>query len=355
MSSQLVVRAGAAVPLARPLVSLLYVLRRVPTAGLTDTANAITTLPHVMDPNATGLFAKGKQIVKLYKSGIVNVWHNYKSSRELLKTFQKAAGSSRPSSAEAVTQTILDKAAADRIAIEHERGDSKDPTIYTDIEVGITRAQYQTLLRTPKDAFKLPLFSIIFCIFFETTPLLVMIFPGIVPSTCILPGQERKAVARREALINNLHGKHYPKVAFGTSPYKLKTDALRDLTVTVGAVPQFAARVLSHNSLARRLEAHLSQVRADSYMLAWTQSPVRENVVGAAVWALNERELVRACHARAIPAFTSDGTARSVQDLRAELFLWTANFLELKADAGFLLSWQPAESLDQLYINQTIL
>lgn len=375
----LITAPSARSTLLRPFVALNYLLVPTvssssapkPAAGPVDLVNATSTMPYTIDDSVKGVFAKGKQIVKLYKTGIVNVYKNFRESRVLLRQFSESAGSARrASNATSVTQAILDKAAADKISSDHalepllEKIKSQDAqsksvvaALYPNLQVSLTRAQYQLIQRTPKDIVKLPLFSLIFAVFFEVTPVLVMLFPGIVPDTCILPGQYKKAAARRESQIQALKAQYATEsseseIQFGTSPYKLSKADLVSLVSALRITPRLVpVSLFSEKSLVRRLEAHIARVRADNYVLAWTQAPTQadQTLSGSGIWSLDSRELARACHERAIPTTTADeksgATSKSEALLRLELFLWIVNFTESQADAGFFYK-APASLVD---------
>lgn len=395
-----------------------------------STVNATTTLPYVMDPNVKGLFAKGKQVVKLYKNGIVNVWKNNKQTKQIYSKLNASIpGSSlikspgifsQKKSFSMVTQTIIDKANIDIIQsdrlleknqTESESGNEKSnsdqqtltPSIVVsylpDLHTSFNRSEYQLLKRTPKDFIKLPIFSVVFGVFFECTPLIVALFPGIVPSTCLLPFQSRQQLSNREKAIDHFKTTREKALQlaskedgvqsistrkplqYRSSTYKLSKEELYQLVRALNLVPKYIPLfIYPTKNLYKRVESCIDYLKADSYMISWSmgdsnspssdaavQSSTESNstrretkpenpqtAVGlAGVWGLDPRELVKACHERLIPTTYKEVSSETVDGkqqtttvtkpkplnlLRVELFLWIVNFLEGKYDAGFLLN-----------------
>lgn len=436
VASTRLLRNKAAVPglsyrLDRPYVSLNYLLRRS-TPPAIDPVNANTTLPYpVVFTPGMGLMAKGKQFITLYKRGIVNVWRNYGNSKSLLKSLAQKSSDSKQlakiSNANTVTQSILDRASSDRIHSNHKTetltsSDEAKAIIYTNISTSLTRSEYQLLLRTPKDIMKLPWFTLIFCIFFEMTPIVVWIFPKLVPNTCALPSQVAKDQKKTDNLIlaskehylqtteksNEGHllehsptasGKSMQSVpastiSDGTSAYRLPLESLRRIATALSLFPVYLPiSWVPQSSLAKAVEKHVNEIRADSYMLSWMESRPfidhglskdidpevsadsgsnvgaeskevedfskkmgqeaaiaeksewKEEFVGSGVWGINSQELVKACQDRLIP--TSFRTRQEGQDkeiqktelqLRIDLFYWIVNFIEGNNDAGYLIT-----------------
>lgn len=299
--------------LNEPYASLNYLLQSSSSSlssssDLKSIVNASSTLPYpVKTTPSMGLFAKGKQFLILYKKGIVNVFKNHRKSRQILKSFTHFSGSKtlakRVATVDSITQSVLDMAAADRIKSDHElestiskTSESSENTIvnYPDISCSLNRADYQLLIRTPPDVRKIPLFSVVFCVFFETTPLLVYLFPSIVPKTCVLPGQTKKAQKKTEALIwkarsipvleqenvgtstsNPLSStKSYPvsSIVNTTSAYRLPRSHLEHLSVALGLFSKLIpVSILPQQTLANAVDRHVSRLKADSYLLSWAR------------------------------------------------------------------------------------
>ncbi|CAN6611112.1 hypothetical protein TRVA0_004S03620 [Trichomonascus vanleenenianus] len=282
----------------------------------TDPVNAPTTLPIAVettrDPNVPALkhlVGLGKSFVKLYKQGIVNVWKNYRFSLQYRKQNQVPHVS-------ALTQKILDDSFGH--SLEHE-GKAVQPTWNH-----ITRAEYQTLLRTERDFKKLPLFAAVFAVFFEMTPVLVMLFPRITPGTCTLPFQRKRDLARANAniaLLKQLHADASPK-RFSTSVHRLTETELQGLAKALFPHSALPLSLYPRRALEHKVQRHIDEVRADDVLLGRFGS----------VWTLEEEELRLACLNRAI--CTADKT---VAQMRADLFLWITNMAQGRYDAGFYL------------------
>lgn len=305
--------------LNKPYSSLNYLIEYSPLppdVNKVSTVNASSTLPYpIKFTPSMSLFAKGKQFVTLYKQGIVNVFKNYRQSRRLLRELTASSGSKalakQAATVDSVTQAILDAAAADRIQSDFElesmekKTDSESTVVeYTGVSSSLTWADYQLLLRTPPDILKLPLFSLVFCIFFETTPLVVYLFPSIVPSTCVLPGQVKKQQKKTEAKIwkakslpletkdledsktskESFSMKSYPvsSILSTTSAFRLPKVYLQHLSSSLSLFPGIVPlSLVPQKMLANAVDKHISRVKADSFLLTWArehpyvpQSPV---------------------------------------------------------------------------------
>ncbi|POS86279.1 hypothetical protein EPUL_001202 [Erysiphe pulchra] len=112
-------------------------------------------------------FCVGKEYLKFYKVGIKNIYYNYKASlpiQELIDS--KYEGS--------VSQAINANA--------------------------ISRSDFQLLTRNWHDLKRVPLFGLLFAMFGEFTPLIVMALGNIVPLTCRTPAQITRERERLERL-----------------------------------------------------------------------------------------------------------------------------------------------------------
>lgn len=284
-----------------------------------DKANAPKTLPLQIDltsrpelSRVQNFLSQGKSIVKLYKEGIKNVYHNIKESREIRKRYGV-------SNLKELTSRIVDNAQLQSI-----QWTAKAVTPGTE---HITRQEYQTIIRTTKDAKKLPIFALVFAIFFEMTPIIVLIFPGIVPRTCVLPSHEQKvarALDERVQALKSSFGYSEDELsedelvkAFSRSPQRLTEEELKQVCNLF-----FPVRFHSQSGLQRRLEDHMNYIRADNILLSRFGS----------VWALDDSELRLACLDRAIAVGN-----KSVDQLRTELLVWIARFEGDNYDSGFLL------------------
>lgn len=305
-----------------------------------DNLNAISSLPYSIvlppkDPSVSTfkrLMAIGKEYVKLYKSGISNVWKNNKASKGIFKRLASK-------NIHQLTQSVLEKQSIDRIVSSIEPADgsaepatapSNSVNVQIPSEGNLTRSEYQLLLRTPVDFYKLPLFSVIFAIFFETTPILVLLIPHLVPSTCILPRQQKAEIARNNKNILALK-ELYKEPANSNSVTKYLSRSVHNLTqeelrAVVKALQIYSSLIplalISRSSMEKNLKTYIEQIKCDDTLIGWY----------GGVWNLTSAELVKACQARAIP---TEGF--SEQELRVNLFTWITNLAEGRYDAGFFL------------------
>lgn len=273
--------------------------------------NAPTTLPGDVDTirqpdvsTARHYMNLGKSLVKLYKSGIVNVWKNNWKVRELQKEYNFK-------NINALTRHILDTSFAQ--SIEND----KEPVSPTPKH--LTRSDYQMVLRTNMDFKKLPLFAVIFGVFFEMTPLLVMVFPRITPTTCSLPYQiskDHESANRNIGVLQLLRD----ETTNNSSVHQLGQVELQTLAKVLFHSEMLPVSLYPRKMLEQKVQNHIDRVRADNILLSRFGS----------VWALDKKELVSACLSRAIT--TKD---RTEVQMRADLLLWVSNFHEGNFDAGF--------------------
>ncbi|KAA8899198.1 hypothetical protein TRICI_006367 [Trichomonascus ciferrii] len=273
--------------------------------------NAPTTLPGDVDTTrqegvstARHYMNMGKSLVKLYKSGIVNVWRNNWKVRSLQQQYNFK-------NVNALTRHILDTSFAQSI--------EKDKEPVTPTPAHITRSDYQMILRTNMDFKKLPLFAVIFAVFFEMTPLLVMVFPRITPTTCSLPYQiskDHENANRNIDLLKLLRD----ETTNNSTVHQLGHVELQTLAKVLFHSQMLPVSLYPRKMLEQKVQNHIDRVRADNILLSRFGS----------VWALDKKELVSACLARAIP--TKD---RTETQMRADLLLWISNLHEGNFDAGF--------------------
>ncbi|CDO53652.1 Conserved hypothetical protein [Geotrichum candidum] len=301
--------------------------------------NAYKTLPYELVPASKDASAikrfmtNGKELVKLYKNGIVNVWKNNKESKVILKSLL----------AKDVTElikSILEKQGIERITSKiEENKNSEGNTVDIQIpeEGNLTRSQYQMLLKTPSDFSKLPIFSVLFAIFMECTPIIVMLVPHVVPSTCLIPRQQKAQVARNNKHITALKAlealpadeEAIPKY-FSRSVYHMSKQELRALSTALQLYSSLIpVSLIPKSYLESAMKTHIDQIKCDDVLIGWY----------GGVWDLAPTELVRACQARAI---STDNV--SDQELRIKLFSWIVNFSQGRYDAGFFLHTLEADS-----------
>lgn len=286
-----------------------------------EAINAPTTLPIDVDTTRNPSVSTfrhylnlGKGFVRLYKSGIANVWRDRRNRKELMAKY-------KISNSHALTQYILDRSFAQ--SIERSKDGDPRPEPAVPQEDHITRSEYQLILRNGPDFLKLPFFAVIFAIFFETTPLLVLLFPRITPSTCVLPYQTKKDIARANSAIKDLEKfrKEEPSLQdLAASVHRLSKDELHALGNVFLYNRLVPAKLVPASILRNLITRHLDRVNADNILLSRFGS----------VWTLNDDEVVRACIARAIPTVNKTQT-----QMRADLLLWMSNYMQGRYDAGF--------------------
>lgn len=71
-------------------------------------------------------------------------------------------------------------------------------------QVTLSRSEYQLVLRTERDFVKLPVFALLFVAFEELTPLVCLLFPLLIPSTCVTPAAVRKLYHKRDEKIGGV-------------------------------------------------------------------------------------------------------------------------------------------------------
>ncbi|CAG8950910.1 hypothetical protein HYFRA_00003127 [Hymenoscyphus fraxineus] len=108
------------------------------------------------------LFALGKTYATFYKTGVKNIYHNFRAAGAL---------EDRTTSHQSIAKAITTGA--------------------------FTRADYQLVVRSWHDLKRVPLFGLLFIVCGEFTPLIVVAVSSIVPWTCRIP---RQIAADRQAL-----------------------------------------------------------------------------------------------------------------------------------------------------------
>ncbi|KAG4421392.1 hypothetical protein IFR04_005451 [Cadophora malorum] len=124
------------------------------------------------------LFALGKSYVAFYKTGIKNIYTNYKASQPL--------------------QSTIDKNHSSSLAAAVKAG-------------SLTRSEFQLLARNWHDVKRVPMFALVLLVCGEFTPLVVIALTSIVPWTCRIPKQiqsdRAKLEERRRISFRNLTAK----------------------------------------------------------------------------------------------------------------------------------------------------
>lgn len=236
--------------------------------------------------------------MKFYKVGISTVWHNRRAAASIREQYKASSGID-------LSRAIVER--SNLYNIQNKLGKVRGEPI------AVTRDQLLTVLRTERDWPKLPIFAVIFALFFEMTPLLLILFPRLAPTTCYSAAFNKKIVdmyRQKQAKLQNF------TPAFSTSVPRLKDDEARALAQAVLPHAPILTKYMPLSWIRNRLVDHITFVRADNILL-------KED----ALETLLPVELEQACIARAIPL---GSISQQVTDLSA----WIDEFQE-PADAGF--------------------
>jgi hypothetical protein len=132
------------------------------------------------DQNAAGhIWAKGKAYLAFYKQGIQNVRATAKLAKQLR---QKQRDTVALPPEEKETQS------------SGGNGTGMDVS-----DIVLSRAEWQVVRRSRRDLVRLPIFGLIFLVFGEWTPFLVMFITPVIPEPCRIPSQNRKALIKLES------------------------------------------------------------------------------------------------------------------------------------------------------------
>lgn len=300
------------------------------TPSESDVINAPTTLPIELKPKATvnfevasenptskgvGLLVRqnlvyGKSVVNFYRKGIGNIWSNRSELSRLRKAKFKLSNildrkgketdinipSFRKLTQE-MAQTLYQSSIENRAYRQSTTGDViKADKQQVDVDTGLfnlTRSQYQLLRRTPADLAKLPVFAIVFAMFFEMTPFVCYAFPEITPLTCTLPlllPRVWKPKNTQKVLEWKKNAGNLEDLALKNA-YNLPIDQVRMLARALRLTPNYIPIALFPESALRdRLQHHYNYLKVDNYFLSGLNEESRQNV-----WDLSHQELQNAC------------------------------------------------------------
>jgi hypothetical protein len=120
-------------------------------------------------------FTTGKTYLAFYKTGVKNIYHNFRASRPIQARINTQYNSSL------------------RAAVAAN---------------ALTRRDFQLLVRNWHDVKRVPVFALVFAVCGEFTPLVVVFLSSVVPWTCRIPkqvnGDRRKLEERRRVSFRNL-------------------------------------------------------------------------------------------------------------------------------------------------------
>lgn len=328
---------------------VLYRLWNSPhTVTETDTLNATHTLPITLRTKEAVFYdikkeneelkpfqlsvkqyiAYAKSVIHFYRVGVQNVWKNRKLAQDIRKKYHVEIVESRGRvvqrqirNGKDMVNSLVALESFERV--EQEALETLDPTLV----LNITRSEYQTVLRTERDFFKLPAFAVILVVFGEMTPLLCYMIPEIAPSTCVFPGlvtkMHRGATKAREKLTKlrlERYGGYYNRGEFPfQSVEKLPDDELKLLAKSLNLVSRYIpVGVYPSSILQSRLVDRFNRIKVDNHFLISNDQNV---------WNLNKNELIRCCVDRALVDFSKDDLNHiGVHELRMRLFFFLGLF-----------------------------
>jgi hypothetical protein len=123
----------------------------------------------------------GKAYWAFYKIGIKNVWRNAQERRRLVRRKRMHKKNPPPAMPDTKQNPVLDERALGQ---------------YTNYP--FTRAEFQFFTRSWRDAKRIPIFVVLLGVFGEYLPLIVIFCTPLVPYTCRIPKQIRKAREKTE-------------------------------------------------------------------------------------------------------------------------------------------------------------
>jgi pentamidine resistance factor len=314
------------------------------SASETDTLNATNTLPIVLrskdavfhdvsreNADMQGLTLKFKQfttyfkaVIYFYRIGIQNVWRNRKLMTQIKRKYHVESVEARGKvlrrklrNGQDIVNSLIALETFERIEQEALK------TIDSTLILNITRKEFQTVLRTERDVFKIPLFAIILVIFAEMTPLLCYMIPEIAPSTCVFPGLVKKMyhhATKAQADLSRLRMERYSR-SYSHDEYpfqsveRLPDDELRLLAQSLNLISRYLPIGLYPSSILQsRIMKRFNEIRADNFFLVTG----RQNL-----WNLNKNELIRCCIDRSLVDFSKDDLSHiGVHELRMRLFFF---------------------------------
>ncbi|OBA20746.1 putative pentamidine resistance factor, mitochondrial precursor [Metschnikowia bicuspidata var. bicuspidata NRRL YB-4993] len=347
-------------PLSMPLKSQIYLDVALTNAGK----------PAVQVKAKQGL-AYVKQLMRFYKHGVSAVWRNHKQAKTLMKQSYKMSGSLGRAGRETAVRVpgprALTRHMAQHLYMNLVENRAEKAATTGDVVragaaaeacvspglLGMSRADFQLLRRTPPDFVKIPAFAVLCAIFMETTPVLCYAFPELTPLTCVLPlllpriwrpGPMKDLQAQMTPAEIGLVADYMMKTAYNMPPrhVRLLCAALRLKTKYVPSqmFPEFVLR--------KRLHDYFNYLTVDNYYLSGMNGDGN-------VWNLDVQELVLACLERnlvddckALVGVLSSGSLESRADaldaLRLKLVRFIADFSS--ANVGYLAVGHLLESPD---------
>ncbi|KAJ9647256.1 hypothetical protein H2199_002243 [Coniosporium tulheliwenetii] len=204
------------------------------------------------------LYKTGRAYTSFYWTGIKNIRHN----RTLAKAIEaRISSASRNDAATAAGRGDVKTAAAGPAVATRNRIAAIEALSGT-ATAGLTRAEWQLLLRSRYDMRRVPIFALLFLILGEWLPLVVIYFTALVPRTCRIPLQVdreiRKLETRRRESLREMNAL---RAIAGKGGEAAKDEGAKDGTQAQGT-GQLATEVIikEDNRVDRKTElVHLSR------------------------------------------------------------------------------------------------
>ncbi|CDK25681.1 unnamed protein product [Kuraishia capsulata CBS 1993] len=247
---------------------------------------------------------------KFIKAGIKNVWNTYLSLRahvykgyyvldNSLTTGDMPSGlaEDRKIAIGNNPKVITDHLSNyfHNVKAEVSSANVQGSTIFSYSGEGVfTRSMYQAVLRTRKDIIKLPMFAVLFGLIEEGLIPLCYAFPGIAPSSCVLPqlhgrfyGDASKAQKELEALREAKYGPDLSRVG-SLTPFNMPVDELYLVVRSLRLC--YSTRIYSEGHLRELLANRWKQVKLDNLLI------LRDG----GIWRLSTLETLDACITRGL-------------------------------------------------------
>lgn len=322
-----------------------------------DTVNASSTLPIILRSKSSvfadvakshegeaGFGLKWKQykayflsVIHFYRVGIQNVWRNRRVMNEIKNKYYIESVATRGEVAKRkvkngqdLVQALSSLQSLERI--EQEAVKNSDSSVI----LNITRKEFQTILRTERDFFKVPMFAVILVIFAEMTPIVCTLVPEIAPSTCVFPGLLKKIykspMEAQDTLTTHRKEHSLSTYSSGVVPFqplpKLTTEDLRLLAKSLNLTSRYIPISLYPETILQtRLTHKFHEIKVDNHFLINSSQNL---------WNLNKNELIRCCVDRnLINLVTEDLATIGAHDLRIRLFFFLGLMESDKSPTNF--------------------
>jgi hypothetical protein len=230
-------------------------------------------------------YKKARNVFSFFKEGIMNVWrvhrelgkNIYNGQRYLIDYYSRTGNDNGNGNGKYVVrrsdyaQIVEDVAVRVQLMRTEYMNGSRTLAKLLDsdeTEIKLSRREFVELGRDAVNWRKLPIFGLLFLILEEMSLPLLYVFPGMIPSTCVLPGRlEKRYLAHRNASLKRLSAirgtnieeaaKYVQQVAMGT--------------VSVYSVPRgeiaYVGGVFGCGTSIREVAFHVRRLSADDFLL----------------------------------------------------------------------------------------